>query len=307
MERDLAWYRGETGWSRGPFPENGNFADGRMALFELVDGCDVANRTNAMIGCAMGKYTRASASVALVVAVVLAASFSAQANLSCSVLSAYDGSAVVGALCSLRSTDESVLYGSAYSDTNGLATVNYNFSNVASQSYLARIGHPSYYVAEQIITVPSDTEDWSVSISASPLLNSSSVRAVLKWGPSPSDLDSHVYISSSAFPTCNHVYYSNKECLGGSGGINLDLDDTYVHFFSIHFDFDFTSFVLTFIACPSTHMTAMQCECVLMLPSQLWLWSRDHHLQLSSCGSLLILGVELLWRPLQRLYSHAYR
>lgn len=169
----------------------------------------------------------------LALIVALAVVGIAHATFTCNVLSAKDGSTVTGALCSLRSTNEVTLFGSAYTDIMGNALVNYNFSSDSENSYLARVGHPDFYVADQVFTVPSLTEDYSLSISVSPILNTSAIRAVLKWGPNPTDLDSHVWISSPDFTDCNHVYYSNKECVGGNGVVNLDLDDTYVIFDSI--------------------------------------------------------------------------
>ena len=167
--------------------------------------------------------------------VLLAVVTIAHATFSCTVFSAQDSSPVSGALCSLRSPTETILYGSAYTDATGIATVAHNFSEPNATSYLARIGHPDYYISDQIFQVPALTTDYSLSISVTPILNTSSIRALLRWGPNPPDLDAHVFIDSLGFPSsCSEVYYSNKECLGGNGGINLDRDDTYVLPFHSH-------------------------------------------------------------------------
>ena len=50
-------------------------------------------------------------------------------------------------------------------------------------------------------------------------LNVGSIRVVLRWGSTPSDLDSHLLIGSTY-----HVYYSTKNPSGANA--NLDVDDT---------------------------------------------------------------------------------
>jgi hypothetical protein len=148
----------------------------------------------------------------------------ASATFTCTVRNAFDGTTVQGALCSLRSTDEATLYGSSTTDLSGVAVIDYSFT--INELYLARIGHPDFYVADQVFNATSGS-DYSLSISVSPILNSTAIRAVLRWGASPSDLDSHVYIDSTGF-SCDHVLYNNKNCLGPTGQVSLDLDDTYV-------------------------------------------------------------------------------
>ncbi len=54
-------------------------------------------------------------------------------------------------------------------------------------------------------------------------LNADSLRVVLTWGSSPSDLDSHLLIDSNSDGTQDyHVYYSSKT----GGNATLDVDDT---------------------------------------------------------------------------------
>ena len=166
----------------------------------------------------MSSATKSLAGVFCILAALAALS---NATFYCNVISAYDGSTVSGALCSLRSTNESILYGSANTDSNGAATINYQFT---AGTYLGRVGHPDFYVADQTFMVSSGT-DYTITISVSPILNTTAVRAVLRWGAQPSDLDSWTYINSSAFDSCTSVSYGNKNCFGGDGRINLDLDD----------------------------------------------------------------------------------
>ena len=48
------------------------------------------------------------------------------------------------------------------------------------------------------------------------------MRIVLRWGYTPSDLDSHLYITNNG--SSYHVYYGRKEPSGSQA--NLDVDDT---------------------------------------------------------------------------------
>jgi hypothetical protein len=155
----------------------------------------------------------------------------AWADVTCLVYSAFDNSPVAGALCSLRSSSESILYGSNSTDATGTAVITYALSD---GDYLLRVTSDRFYVSDVIFTV-SGTVDHSETFSISPILNTTAVRAVLRWGASPSDLDTHVYINAPGFDN-DHVYYSYKEAVNGRAKITLDVDDTFVLNFFFFFE-----------------------------------------------------------------------
>lgn len=162
-------------------------------------------------------YTKNILAIAFIALVASLAS----ADVTCNVFSAFDNSAVAGALCTLRSTSESILYGSNTTDATGTAVITYALSD---GDYLLRVTSDRFYVSDVVFTV-SGTVDHTEIFSVSPILNTTAVRAVLRWGLLPNDLDSHVYINAPGFDY-NHVYYSTQEAVSGAAKISLDVDDT---------------------------------------------------------------------------------
>jgi len=148
------------------------------------------------------------------------------ASLTCTVKNAYNNEIVSEALCSLRSTNQSVLFGSGTTNAAGSTTFSFSFYN---GEFLVRVTHPQFYVTDSVLVVDDDSPDQSITISISPILSTTSVRTVLRWGPNPLDLDSHVIIQSTGFPTdCREVFYGSKECIGSGGRITLDVDERFV-------------------------------------------------------------------------------
>jgi hypothetical protein len=151
------------------------------------------------------------------------------AAVTCLVKNAATNEPIVGALCTLRSRTESVLYGSATTDAIGNATI---AVDLLSQEYLLRVTAANFYVADDVFT-GSAGASLQRSVPLSPFLNTTGIRAVLRWGQYPSDLDSHVFISGNTSTgwTCSEVYYSQKTCTNQGVPqpvISLDVDDTYV-------------------------------------------------------------------------------
>lgn len=149
----------------------------------------------------------------------------AYADVTCVVTNAATGLFVSGALCTLRSKTESLLYASGTTAANGQATLSYQ---LVAQEYLLRVTSPDFYVADDTFIASAGT-NLTRYIPVSPLLNTTGIRAVLRWGVAPSDLDSHVFINGTGWG-CNHVYFSGKTCLGQGATapkVSLDVDDTY--------------------------------------------------------------------------------
>lgn len=75
--------------------------------------------------------------------------------------------------------------------------------------------------AEKTITVVGSISGAVADISMSPVLPRDGWRAVLTWGRTPVDLDSHTY-----FDAC-HVSYSNRHATCSGVSANLDVDQTH--------------------------------------------------------------------------------
>ena len=69
------------------------------------------------------------------------------------------------------------------------------------------------------VSITGDTTSYNNNAAMVIAIPEGTMKVVLTWGYTPSDLDSHLLIKGSS---SNHIYYSNKS---GSGA-NLDVDDT---------------------------------------------------------------------------------
>ena len=104
---------------------------------------------------------------------------------------------------------------STTTDSNGqysltLPTGNYTFSIVKSG-----------YTSSTLNVLSIGNETTTQDLSLSPILSAGEMRIVLRWGDTPSDLDSHLVKKTDGVEDY-HIYYSNKT----SGTDSLDRDDT---------------------------------------------------------------------------------
>ncbi|HIP12577.1 MAG TPA: hypothetical protein EYG73_07655 [Arcobacter sp.] len=104
---------------------------------------------------------------------------------------------------------------STTTDSNGqysltLPTGNYTFNIVKSG-----------YTSSTLNVLSIGNETTTQDLSLSPILSSGEMRIVLRWGDTPSDLDSHLVKKTDGVQDY-HIYYSNPT----SGADSLDRDDT---------------------------------------------------------------------------------
>jgi len=126
-----------------------------------------------------------------------------------------------------------------HTDENG----NYTFASLPNGSYTIEISKDGYFSSYVNRVILADNDNVNFSILAdtrtSILDRGAFATVVLTWGENPSDLDSHLYIATSADnSTREHVYYSdevagsatpediNDPCATEGVVASLDLDDT---------------------------------------------------------------------------------
>ncbi|MCD7728622.1 MAG: leucine-rich repeat protein [Clostridia bacterium] len=92
--------------------------------------------------------------------------------------------------------------------------------NLTDESY--RFG--SGYINAAVVDDTTVTNQ-NITLTNSETISAESIRIVLTWGSTPSDLDSHLLVDSDSDGSAEyHIYYSNKTSSGVSA--NLDVDDT---------------------------------------------------------------------------------
>jgi len=107
---------------------------------------------------------------------------------------------------------------SATSNANGM----FSFTGVAPNLYSVAATASGYTNLVKAVNVSSDILAGSTAdMVMSPKLNPGQFRAVLTWGASPPDLDSHVRT-----PCGCECYFNTKRCLCGSQSVSLDVDAT---------------------------------------------------------------------------------
>jgi len=138
---------------------------------------------------------------------------------------------------------ETVLIGGCVVDTEGVAIssaristegLDYNgrataYSDVQGNfSIAARIDSQVFVSAntgQQSRTLTVATDDQNVSINECLVLDNATSKIELKWGISPTDLDSHFYGPDDGDTRFHIAYYDTTEVVNGSS-IYLDVDDT---------------------------------------------------------------------------------
>ena len=106
---------------------------------------------------------------------------------------------------------------SGYYTTNGLTPGNYTLQFVDESSSSTK------YISQYInVAVTGDTTLSNQNVALVKPVGANSMKIVLSWGSSPSDLDSHLNIQTGS--STYHVYYSTKAPSGANA--SLDVDDT---------------------------------------------------------------------------------
>ena len=102
----------------------------------------------------------------------------------------------------------------------------YEISNLPVGYYTVEATKDGYYVGYFNILVKSNNPSTDSNFSISPILPENQIRIVLRWGASPSDLDSHM-IGVDPNNSTYDVYYNSKvHRFNGEEVANLDVDDT---------------------------------------------------------------------------------
>jgi len=93
-------------------------------------------------------------------------------------------------------------------------------------NYTAIVTKDDYLQSKTTITVVSSKTKSNQNCSLTPILKEGEIRAILTWGSTPSDLDSHL-VGPTPDGNKFHIFYSNKNYnYSGTLYDNLDLDDT---------------------------------------------------------------------------------
>ncbi len=84
------------------------------------------------------------------------------------------------------------------------------------------------YISTSSYLFIEEDEETSITIAVSPTLDNidGSVRFVLNWGSTPSDLDSHLFIKDEEGNRVGHIYFNNMTYSNDKTYAYLDIDDT---------------------------------------------------------------------------------
>jgi len=133
------------------------------------------------------------------------------------VTNAVDGSILEGATVSLGGS-------SAMTDESG----EYNFY-LAIQGGIYQVSSmiDSFCPYEGSFIIPDDYSSslYTYNFSLSPIPEPGEIRMILNWGPSPSDLDSHLKTPEIEGQT-HHISYGNRGSADSAPFVTLDVDDT---------------------------------------------------------------------------------
>ena len=106
-------------------------------------------------------------------------------------------------------------------DPSGNYTISLPGGNHTAEAVLA--GYTTgYFTVTSLGTITSPNQDGTIN----PTLPAGQTRAILTWGASPSDLDSHLSGPISGSTSRFHVYYGSRGSSTAAPFANLDVDDT---------------------------------------------------------------------------------
>lgn len=134
-----------------------------------------------------------------------------------SIVNALNNSSLGGATVELRAGVNNTA-GAALQTTTSAANGSYSFTGVASGAFTVTASLNGYVTASRTSTVTSGALN-DQNIALSPSVAGDVVRIILTWGPSPTDLDSHLLHTGN--PSFHVAYYDPNP----GQGANLDRDD----------------------------------------------------------------------------------
>jgi hypothetical protein len=142
-------------------------------------------------------------------------------GISGSISDARHNGAIPGATVELRS-GMNALEGAVVASTTADAAGNYRFTGLPAGTYSILARAPNFVDGVQTGVVVGNREIPGQNLSLSPA--TSDITIVLRWGATPSDLDSHL-TGPTASGSRFHVYYAAKGSLTSSPYAALDIDD----------------------------------------------------------------------------------
>jgi 5-hydroxyisourate hydrolase-like protein (transthyretin family) len=105
------------------------------------------------------------------------------------------------------------------------SSYNYSLDALDAGYYTIVLSKEGYITTSYPITIAGNNLTQTSDYTISPILADDEVRAVLTWGSSPSDLDSHMAYLENGI-RLYHTYYSSRSNGSSSMKISLDTDDT---------------------------------------------------------------------------------